>query len=69
MISRRGALICLFGMIAAPFVIRGAGVLMPVRNRLVFTESNLKLQSIAEGLPADSHGGAGVAAFDDKARR
>ena len=46
-LSRRGALICLSGMIAAPFVIRRAGVLMPVRNRLVFTESKLKLQSIA----------------------
>ena len=34
-------------MIAAPFVIRRAGVLMPVRNRLVLTESKLKLQSIA----------------------
>ena len=34
-------------MIAAPFVIRRADVLMPVRNRLVFTESNLKWQSIA----------------------
>ena len=30
-LSRRGALICLSGMIAAPFVIRRAGVLMPVR--------------------------------------
>ena len=46
-LSRRGALICLSGMIAAPFVIRRADVLMPVRNRLVFTESELKLQSIA----------------------
>ena len=61
-------------MIAAPFVIRRADVLMPVRNRLVFTESELKLQSIAgtrdwKAYPADSQGGAGVAAFDDKARR
>ena len=39
---RRGALICLTAAIAAPFVIRTAGILMPVRKRLL-----LNLREIA----------------------
>ena len=35
------------GAIAAPFVIHHAGVLMPARNRLVFTERELELQGFA----------------------
>ena len=38
MISRRGALLGLSAAIAAPFVIRHAGVLMPVRNRPPLSE-------------------------------
>jgi hypothetical protein len=33
-ISRRRALFAISGLIAAPFVIRNAGVLMPIRNRI-----------------------------------
>jgi len=40
--SRRGALICLSGLIAAPFVIRNAGALMPVRNRLLLSKTELE---------------------------
>ena len=44
-LSRRRALIYLSGLIAVPFVIRNAGVLMPVRNRLVCTETELERQA------------------------
>ena len=40
-LTRRWALICLSGAIAAPFVIRNAGMLMPVRNRLLWRKKSL----------------------------
>lgn len=45
-ISRRRALICLSGLIAAPFVIRSAGLLMPVRNRLLLSQAELERQTL-----------------------
>jgi hypothetical protein len=40
-LTRRWALICLSGAVAAPFVIRNAGMLMPVRNRLLWRKKSL----------------------------
>jgi|SRR5271157_3523764 len=41
-VSRRGALVCLSGLIAAPFVIRNSAVLMQARTRLPLMENELE---------------------------
>jgi len=49
------------GAIAARFVIRHAGVLMPARNRLVFKEQSWSCKA-SQAIPARGQGGEGVAA-------
>ncbi len=45
-ISRRAAFLGLSAMIAAPFVIRTPGLLMPVRDRTIISASELEWQTI-----------------------